>query len=186
MSYAHARLVAAGLAAVVLCAPASRAQNVTEASLKSAFIYNIASFTAWPSEAFSASGGFTACVAGDSAVGAALEHAVKGRPLAGRTVTVVRLPKNAQAQTCHLLYVSDLSADQARQVVAAVQGTAVLSIVEIDGFAMPGSVARMFVERGKMRFEIDFGLAKQSGLQLSSRLLALASRVYDGASMVTR
>ena len=30
------------------------------------------------------------------------------------------------------------------------------------------------------------GLAKQSGLQLSSKLLALASRVHDGASTVAR
>jgi hypothetical protein len=185
MSFAHGRIVAAGLAALLLCAQPSTAQDVTEASLKSAFIYNIASFTAWPAEALPANGSFNACIAGDGAVGTALEHAVKGRLLAGRVVTVVRISKGAPPQNCHLLYVSDLSAEQGRQIVAGVQG-AVLSIVEIDGFAMPGTVARMFVERGRMRFDIDFGLARQSGLQLSSRLLALASRVYNGASTMTR
>ncbi len=30
-----------------------------------------------------------------------------------------------------------------------------------------------------MRFDLDFGLAKRSRLQLSSKLLPLAQRVYD-------
>ena len=186
MSSVHGRFAAAVLTGLLLFAPASRAQDVTEASLKSAFIYNLASFAVWPAEASPANGAFAACVVGDSPVGLALERAVKGRMLAGRHVSVVRVPRNAPVPACHLLYLSDMSADQGRRILAALHGTPVLSIVEIDGFVMPGSVARMFVEHGKMRFEIDYGLAKQSGLQLSSRLLALASRVYDGTTTVTR
>ena len=186
MSSAHGRLVASVLAALLVCAPASLAQDVTEASLKSAFIYNIASFAVWPGETLPANGAFVACVVGDSAVGPALERAVKGRTLAGRAISVVRVARHTPLPACHLLYISDISADQGRKIVAGLEGAPVLTIVEIDGFAMPGSVARMFVEHGKLRFEIDYGLAKHSGLQLSSRLLALASRVYDGTATVTR
>jgi hypothetical protein len=186
MPFVRARFVVAALAGLALCAPTTRAQDVTEASLKSAFIYNIASFTVWPGDALPANAPIIACVVGDSAVGPALERAVKGRTLAGRGVNVVRLARNAPIPMCHLLYVSDVSAEAGRQIVSMLHGMPVLSIVEIDGFAMPGSVARMFVDHGRMRFEIDYGLAKQSGLQLSSKLLALASRVHDGASTVAR
>lgn len=186
MSSAHGRLAAAVVAGLLVCTTAPRAQDVTEASLKSAFIYNIASFSAWPADTLPANAPFVACVIGDTAVGPALERAVKGRMLAGRGISVVRVPPSAPLSSCHLVYVSEVSAEQGRQLVTTVHGAPVLSIVEIDGFAMPGSVARMFVERGKMRFEIDYGLAKHSGLQLSSRLLALASRVYDGAYTVKR
>ena len=38
----------------------------------------------------------------------------------------------------------------------------------------------MFVENGKMRFDLNLEVARRSGLQLSSKLLALAAHVHDG------
>lgn len=186
MSSVRVRIAAAVVAGLLASVAGPHAQDVTEASLKSAFIYNIASFSTWPAEALPINAPFVACVLGDSAVGPALERAVKGRLLGGRSINVVRAPRDGSLTGCHLVYVSDVSPEQGRQLLASLHGTPVLSIVEIDGFAMPGSVARMFVERGKMRFEIDYGLAKHSGLQLSSRLLALASRVYDNTTTAKR
>lgn len=186
MRSVHARLIAAALAGLLVSAATSVAQDVTEPSLKSAFIYNIATFTVWPSQTLPGNAPFIACVVGDSAVGSALERTVRGRMLAGRPVTVVRVPNEGAVPMCHLLYVSDVNVERGRQIVEALRGTPVLTIVEIEGFAMPGSVARMFVERARLRFEIDYGLAKYSGLQLSSKLLALASRVHDGSVQVSR
>ena len=103
MPFAPRRVVAVILAAVLLSTPGTLAQDVTEASLKSAFIYNIASFAVWPIEALPPNGVFAACVVGESAVGPALERAVKGRLLAGRTVHVVRVARNAPVPPCHLL-----------------------------------------------------------------------------------
>ena len=40
-------------------------------------------------------------------------------------------------------------------------------------------IAQMFVENGKMRFDVNLGVARRSRLQLSSKLLALAAHVLD-------
>jgi hypothetical protein len=56
----------------------------------------------------------------------------------------------------------------------------VLTIGDIDDFTPLGGIAHVFVENGRMRFELNVDRAKLSRLQLSSKLLTLASRVQDG------
>jgi hypothetical protein len=174
------RLSAALLAAIVAGASISHAQDVTETSLRAAFIYNIAKFTEWPVDVLSAATPFAACVLGDTQVGDALERSVKGRQLAGRAVTVVRVPVGGPLRSCHLLYISGLRSAQVTAILATVGGAPVLTIGDVDDFARIGGIAHVFVENGTMRFDIDLGLARRSRLQLSSRLLVLAVHVHDG------
>ena len=49
------------------------------------------------------------CVLGDAAVGDALERAVKGRELAGRSMTVSDLAPADPQRVCHVLYVSHVT-----------------------------------------------------------------------------
>src|ERR1700704_2970715 len=94
----------------LLCASAAPAQNLTEPSLKAAFVYNFAKFTEWPSDALPATASFTACVLGDGPVMDALERTVKGRLLSGRSVSVSRVTPDGPLRSCHLLYVSGVTA----------------------------------------------------------------------------
>jgi hypothetical protein len=177
-----------GLAFVVVLFAVSPAfaQNVTEPSLKSAFMYNVAKFTEWPLDALPANAPFLACVLGNTSVGDALERIVKGRTLSGHTVSVARMTATGPLRSCHLLYVSGIAGEQAQRIVTTLRGLPVLTIVDIEGFAMPGAIAHMFLENANVRFDLDHGLAKRSRLLLSSKLLSLASHVVDEASVVTR
>jgi uncharacterized protein DUF4154 len=174
------------LAAFVLCASTVTAQNVTEPSLKAAFIFNFAKFTEWPPDVLPASAPFVACVVGDGSVGTALERTVKGRLLSGRGIHVSQVEPGGPLRSCHLLYVSDVTAAQAAQILAAVQSAPVLTISDLDDFAQLGGIAHVFVENGRMRFDLNLELAKRSRLKLSSKLLSLASRVHDEANAVAR
>jgi hypothetical protein len=64
--------------------------------------------------------------------------------------------------------------------VAALRGAPMLTIGDIDDFARRGGIVQMFVENGKLRFDINLEVAKRSRLQLSSKLLVLAAHVDDG------
>jgi hypothetical protein len=179
------RCAAAILTASLLCIPAARAQDVPEASLKAAYIYNFAKFTEWPADGLPANAAFNACVLGDQSIADALEKNVKDRTLSGHIVNVMRVQIGGPLRTCHLLYVSSVSAMQITAIVASLRGTPVLTIGDSDGFSRLG-IAHIFVENGKWRFNIDHELAKRSRLQLSSRLLALAARVNDGPATAGR
>jgi hypothetical protein len=172
------------LAALLLCASTGGAQNVTESSLKAAFIYSFAKFTEWPQDVLPTTGPFTACVLGDSPIRDALERTVKDRQLSGRGVSVLLVQFDGNLRSCHLLYVSGVTPTQIAAIVAAVKGAPVLTISDVDSFAQQGGIAQMFVENGKMRFDLNLEVAKLSRLQLSSKLIVLAARVKDGTKSV--
>jgi hypothetical protein len=174
------RVAAAILLSMLPWTSAPRGQEVTEPSLKAALIYNFAKFTEWPRDVLAPGASpFNACVLGDAVVAEALVRTVKGRLLFGHAVTVSPVTLEGPLRSCHLLYVAAVTAVQATETLAAVRGTPVLTIMDIEGSARGGGIAQVFVERGQIRFDLDHGLAKRGRLQLSSKLLTLATHVYD-------
>jgi YfiR/HmsC-like len=173
------QLFASVLAALLICTSTGRAQNVTEPSLKAAFIFNFARFTEWPQDSLPPLT-FSACVLGDRDVPGALERIVKGRQLLGRAISVSEVESGGKLRSCQLLYMSGLTPSQVAATVAAVKGAPVLTISDADNFVQQGGIAQMFVEDGRMRFNLNLAVSKVSHLQLSSKLLALAAHVHDG------
>ena len=57
----------------------------------------------------------------------------------------------------------------------------ILTIGETPGFAARGGIINLTLEDNKVRFEVNIGAAKQANLNISSRLLALAKIVPQGA-----
>ena len=164
---------------VLLLAPNARTQDVTEASLKAAFLYNFARYTQWSQDVLPGTAPLTVCVLNDSAVGDALARTVKGRLLAGRGISVSHVQPGQSLRSCHLLYITTTSEPQMAAIVKSVTGAPVLTVSEFDNFARKGGIVHIFVENGKIDFRIDLDLARRSGLDLSSRLLGLADEVYE-------
>jgi hypothetical protein len=170
---------ALAIAMSFLHAEATWGQDVTEPSLKAAFIYNFAKFTDWPADVLPRNAPFVACVLGDLPVGEALAKAVKGRQLGGRPINVSSMQADGTLRSCHLLYVSGLPAPQVTAILVTLRAVPILTISDMEDFMRMGGVAHMFVEGGKMRFDLNRGNARRSRIELSSRLLALAAHVYD-------
>jgi hypothetical protein len=163
------------LAAILsVCAPSLLAQHTTEAALKAAFIYNFAKFTEWPQVVLPAATPFVMCVLGDSAVGDALERAVRNRDHAGHGIQVMRVDAGGPLTSCHILYVTGVTASQATSILISLHGAAVLTISDLGEFVRLGGMTQFFVEEGTMRFCINADSATGPRLQFSSRLLALA------------
>jgi hypothetical protein len=153
---------------------------VTESSLKAAFIYNFVKFTEWPEDVLPSTAILSACVLGDSPIRDALERIVKGRLLSGREISVSQVQLDGKLRSCHLLYASGVTPAQVAAIVTAVRGAPVLTISDVDDFVRQGGIAQMFVENGKMRFDLNLEVARRSRLDLSSKLLVLAAHVDDG------
>jgi hypothetical protein len=165
---------------LVLAAPTLLfAQDVTEVTLKSAFVYNFVRFTEWPADALQPGAQISACVVGDPAVAEALAQTVKRRQLNGRTIAVTIVPSETPMPICHLLYVSGLADKSAIEIVSALRNTPILTISDIGEFAKKGGMVQLLAEAGKMRFKVNLRAAKRARLQLSSRLLAIAELVEE-------
>jgi hypothetical protein len=164
--------------AVLLLLPAltALAQDVTESALKAAYVYNFATFTRWPDDAAPGAGPFVMCVLGDTAVGDALERTVKGRQHAGRALAVSRVTAAGPLRGCHILYLADVPAAQAAQIVKDIRDAPVLTISDMEGFGDLGGIAQFFFERGSLQFNVRVEPAKRARLEISSRLLILSKR----------
>ena len=164
---------------MMLCAPAAVAQDVTELSLKTAFIHNFVKFTVWPADVLAPGAPLTACVLGDAAMADVLANYVKGQPVDGHTIVVSSIASGGTLRSCHVLYVSGLTANAAALAVATLADAPVLTISDLDQFARIGGMAQLYVEDGRLRFRVNVNTTKRCRLQLSSRLLSLATIVQD-------
>lgn len=147
-------------------------QDVTEPTLKAAFIYNFARFTTWPDAP--AGDSFIICVLNDNAVAEALRRAVSGKSLTERPISVTVVAAAAPKRACRVLYLAGMPAAEVATVVADLREVPVLTISSIEGFASAGGMTQFFFEHGQLRFRIHLESAKRAGLQISSRLLIMA------------
>jgi hypothetical protein len=171
------RLFIVLFASSLCCAAAARGQDVTESSLKAAFIHNFVKFTQWPLDVLPPAAPLAACVLGDAAFGDVLSSYVKGHPIDGHEIVVSRVTSQEAARSCHVLYVSGVTAARAALIVGDLNGAPVLTLSDMDQFAQTGGMAQLYVEDGRIRFKVNLDRTRESRLQFSSRLLALATLV---------
>jgi hypothetical protein len=164
---------------VVSACTALTAQNVTEPSLKAAFLYSFAKFAEWPAGLLAADGSLVFCVLGDAAVGNALDQTLKGHTVEGHGLVVSRVEADGPLRSCHLLYVSGLTLQRTTQLLERLNGAPVFTISDLDRFAQRGGIAHFFIENGTMRFAINVEAAQRAHLRLSSKLLGLARIVKE-------
>lgn len=176
-----------GLMLVLPCRLAAGGDEVPEHELKAAFLYNFARFTEWPEDDMPPGEPLELCIA-DAAVAGALEALVNRKfvgdhplvvrqlTLSGRDTATIR---PLRLRYCEVLYVAQLDLRTAVAVLGRVNDAPVLTVGETEDFTRMGGVARFFVERGRLRFEINTTSAQHSKLQLSAKLLQLARIVKD-------
>jgi hypothetical protein len=171
----------------LLCfGPTARGQDVTELSLKAAFIHNFVKFTEWPRDVLPPAAPLVACVLGDAAFGDVLENYVKRHPVEGHQIVVSRIAADGLLRSCHLLYLAHVTTRQAAQVAARLDGAPVLTLSDVDQFVQGSGMAQFYVEEGKIRFRINLNNARRSRLQLSSKLLSLATLVKTDPNVIPR
>jgi hypothetical protein len=168
----------------VLCPPASSAQDVTVPALKAAFLMNFVKFAEWPDAALPPGRVFTFCVAGDQGVFKELALNIK-RALRPDLMAVTSVAPDEPLSACHLLYLGGSNLQAARRILDSLQNAPVFTVSDTDGFAEAGGIAQLRLQNGKMNFAINTAAARRARIQLSAKLLGLATLVEE-VSHVTR
>ncbi len=153
-----------------------------ERLLKAAYLYNFAKFTEWPKETWINPGdSLNLCIAGkDELVGELVR--LGGKTIKQRYLTVLSLSNLVKPESCHLLYIATSEKDRYRDILVSSQHKPVLTISEIAGFTANAGHIELYREKGKTRFIINLGAAREVGLNFSSRLLILAIVLDDEAT----
>lgn len=142
--------------------------------VKAAMIFNLAKFIDWPAEVFpSGNTPFMICLIGKSALGPALET-LAGKAVKGRRVIVRHVSRSDDFNTCHSLVIGE---SELRRIPAILDHTGrrpVVTISDLPGFAGAGGIIGLVEQEGKIRFEINLEIARQSNIRISPQLIRLA------------
>lgn len=164
------------LCLLLFCPPFSfGAETAQEHDLQAAFIFNFIKFVEWPESPRNDGDKIKLCVTPNTPIHQALK-ALDGRSLLGGKRIVLLHWTNEQTQSCSVLVLEN--GDQARLSMSRKQliSGKVLTIgtsPEVNHEV----VISMDRAGGRIVFDIDNNLARQSGLIISSRLLRLARSV---------
>ena len=161
------------LAAVIAMLPAKAAAQASETEVKAAFLPRFARYVTWPPSARPAAGQpFVLCVIGNDPFGRALDRAASSQTADGHRVVVRRLESASGAGGCHIAYVHGSDG----QTLAALGRRPILTVTDASSGSRRG-IIHFAVASGRVRFFIDDGEAAERGMDISSRLLALAISV---------
>lgn len=146
----------------------------TEYEVKAAFIYNFAKFVEWPAD--TSDDNMTLCILGQDPFGSALDN-INGKTVCGKTLMVKHINSVQNLDNADMLFISSSEKEHLGQLIEVVGDLSILTIADTEGYAEQGVIINFYLERKKVRFEINVEAAERSGLKLSSKLLNLAKIV---------
>ena len=179
MSILKAKLTVATamLLSVAICTPC-RADAPREEQVKAAFIYNFTQFVAWPADAFAGNdASFVIAVMGEDPYSGALEQAMAGKLVNGRPIAIRHFASADRIERCQILIVPASQQAAAPAILAKVQNAPVLTVGDGDSFMAQGGAIRLFLEEGRMRFELAPDIVAAARVAPGAKLMKLA-RIY--------
>ena len=149
------------------------AEPTAEYRVKAGFLYNFIVFTEWPAGVGSP---LTLCVYGDSPFDGELS-ALEGKTVNGRSLAVRNANRLEQLKGCRVVFVASSAIGSLPRILNSLQGEPVLTVADSQG-ALDGGVAiNMALKQDKIAFEVNLAATRRAQLNLSSKLLRLASEV---------
>ena len=167
------RLLLGALA--LLSAPLARSEELPEYRLKAAFLYNFVVFTEWPADVGST---LNLCLYGSDPFGAEIDP-LNGKTVGARSVAVQRKATGESLKSCQIVFVPAAAIGQLPRVLDSLRGLPVLTVADSPGAARQGAALNMGVVQSKVSFEANLDAARAARLNLSSKLLRLATEVIQ-------
>lgn len=158
---------------------AARAEVAKEYQIKAVFLFRLAQFVDWPTNAFAnEKSPIIIGVIGDDPFGESLDLAVQGETAHGRPLKVQRFGRLSEIRECHVLYISTSETARVMEITKSLSARSILTVSDIQEFMIKyNGMIRFLTENNKVTIRINSETAKSAGLTLNSRLLRMADVV---------
>ena len=166
---------ALGLSALLSLAPSAWADELPEYRLKAAFLYNFALFTEWPAEVGAT---LNLCIHGADPFGKEID-ALQDKSVGARSLAVQRRRANEALKGCHIVFIAASALDSLPRVLDELRDQPVLTVADSPGAARQGVALNMALTQNKISFQANLQAARAAKLNLSSKLLRLATEVQQ-------
>jgi hypothetical protein len=147
-----------------------------EYQVKAVYLYNFGRFVQWPAAAAS-NDSFTVCILGHDPFGAVLDNTLAGDAVGDLKLVARRISTPRDAAACRILFVSSSEASRAKEILARMEKSPVLTVSDMPGFTASGGMIQFVLKENKVRFEVNLAAAEKAGLSFSSQLLKVATDI---------
>lgn len=144
-----------------------------DARFKAAFIYNFAKFTNWPEASFKKNEPLVLCTTSKKGSGFNLNR-LSGKTIKGRPLFIQPLESNHTIDKCHMLYIEKSLKNKYKNLLKLTYKKPILTVSDIPAFANKGGIIQFYRKKGQTHLIINLDIARESNLEISSRLLILA------------
>lgn len=149
-----------------------------EQQVKAAYLLNFTRYVDWPPGTFpDPETPVNLCVLAPDRFGEIVRQTVAGRRSRGREVRVVVPDTPAQAADCHVAFLAG-PGSLLREWLSALERAPALTVGDGAEFLNGGGAIAFVIREQTVRFEIDQSAVRRAGLQMSSRVLSLATRLH--------
>jgi hypothetical protein len=179
------RLLALCLVVMLLPAGAGAGRAETAAGglgeyqIKAAYLYYFTTFVEWAPETYSRTGeALVIGLLGVDPFGSILDDTVRGKSFNNRKIVVRRFASLKDVRDCHVLFISASERDRLPSILKTLEGAAVLTVGDLDRFAVRGGQIEFRTEEKKVRFDINVSAVEKAHLKVSAQLMKLG-RIVD-------
>ena len=136
------------------------------------FIYNFTRYIQWP--ASSQNGDFVIGVLGDCDIVPKLQKMTTTKKVGSQSIKLKVFNSVNEIGDCHMIFIPEKKSDKLGSVNSKIKGSATLVVTEKEGLAKAGSAINFIVQDGKLKFELNKGVAESANLKVSGDLSKLA------------
>lgn len=157
---------------------AAQSPVAVSGDLKAASVLNCIRFTSWPTSAFSsAKAPLVIGIVGTDPFGKQLDELVAGEVVHNRSLIVKRLRADEDLRLCHAVFVAESEREHLPALLLQLKGNPVLTVSTLNGFAQQGGMINLLQTGAETKLEINQAGAEKANLQISGKLLSLATIV---------
>jgi len=150
---------------------------------KATYLFRFGQFTEWPAYLFpSPNAPIVIGFLGGNPFGDVLVKMAENETINGHPVVVRRMTPLSDLRQCHILFVAHSQKFHLPLIFNALGNSRVLTVSDADGFLEAGGMIHFFMEKGKVRFEINRPAADKAGLKMESQLLIMARHPIGGSN----
>lgn len=143
--------------------------------VKAVFVYNFTHFVKWPDEVFAQiTSPFIIGVVGKNS-SPYLEKVVEGESVGQHPIEIRYVSGPKEMVNCHLLFFEKSTASPMKRIPEEIKSRPILTVSDDDLFMEADGMIRLYTANNKIRLQINTTLTNKSKLELSAKLLDLAT-----------
>ncbi|MFI3158120.1 MAG: YfiR family protein [Methylococcaceae bacterium] len=150
-----------------------QAEPVSDAVVKTAFLYNFFKFIDWP-EAVTQQNYYSLCTTDNDQLGDSL-LVLENKTIGGKPIVIRRGINGRDLKNCHMVFIG--SSENTEAIIRNLKGLPVVTVSERLNFIDQGGMIGLVPGDNRLSFEVNLDAINAESIYISSQLLKLAKRV---------